>query len=309
MMAYLGATMTLPGIAGFILTIGMGVDSNVLIFERIKEELAHRQGASGPRSTPASTASGGRSSTRTSSSLIARAAPAAVRHRPDPRLRDDADHRAARRTSSRRCSCRARCSSWCCRGARQRADAEHLDSYADSSRTPITTSSAGGGTPSSCRWSSSSPAPCMMCHARTAARHRLLRRHDRRRQFDQAVTEDQVRGAVDAVAGRRRSSSSTATPARRRVADPAAADRGAEQGVESRAGVAADRAGAAEGGLAKLRGRSARAGRSRHRRRPAAARASTRRWPRSSRSRSTSPSGSGSRSPSAPSPRPSTTSS
>ena len=40
MMAYLGATMTLPGIAGFILTIGMGVDSNVLIFERIKEELS-----------------------------------------------------------------------------------------------------------------------------------------------------------------------------------------------------------------------------------------------------------------------------
>jgi preprotein translocase subunit SecD len=40
MMAYLGATMTLPGFAGFILTIGVGVDSNVLIFERIKEELA-----------------------------------------------------------------------------------------------------------------------------------------------------------------------------------------------------------------------------------------------------------------------------
>jgi preprotein translocase subunit SecD len=40
-MAYAGATMTLPGIAGFILTIGMGVDSNVLIFERIKEELGH----------------------------------------------------------------------------------------------------------------------------------------------------------------------------------------------------------------------------------------------------------------------------
>jgi preprotein translocase subunit SecD len=44
MMAYLGATMTLPGIAGFILTIGMGVDSNVLIFERIKEELAGARG-------------------------------------------------------------------------------------------------------------------------------------------------------------------------------------------------------------------------------------------------------------------------
>jgi preprotein translocase subunit SecD len=40
MMAYLGATMTLPGFAGFILTIGIGVDSNVLIFERIREELA-----------------------------------------------------------------------------------------------------------------------------------------------------------------------------------------------------------------------------------------------------------------------------
>jgi preprotein translocase subunit SecD len=39
LMAYIGAVMTLPGIAGFILTIGMGVDSNVLIFERIKEEL------------------------------------------------------------------------------------------------------------------------------------------------------------------------------------------------------------------------------------------------------------------------------
>ena len=39
LMSYLGSIMTLPGIAGFILTIGMGVDSNVLIFERIKEEL------------------------------------------------------------------------------------------------------------------------------------------------------------------------------------------------------------------------------------------------------------------------------
>ena len=43
-MAYAGATMTLPGIAGFILTMGMGVDSNVLIFERIKEELAAGRG-------------------------------------------------------------------------------------------------------------------------------------------------------------------------------------------------------------------------------------------------------------------------
>jgi preprotein translocase subunit SecD len=44
LMAYVGAVMTLPGIAGFILTIGLGVDSNVLIFERIKEELEANRG-------------------------------------------------------------------------------------------------------------------------------------------------------------------------------------------------------------------------------------------------------------------------
>lgn len=38
-MAYSGAVLTLPGIAGVVLTIGMGVDSNVLVFERIREEL------------------------------------------------------------------------------------------------------------------------------------------------------------------------------------------------------------------------------------------------------------------------------
>ncbi len=40
-LGFTGATLTLPGIAGVILTIGMGVDSNVLIFERIREELRH----------------------------------------------------------------------------------------------------------------------------------------------------------------------------------------------------------------------------------------------------------------------------
>ncbi|MCA2968573.1 MAG: protein translocase subunit SecD [Acidobacteriaceae bacterium] len=43
-LAYLGAVLTLPGIAGIILTIGMAVDSNVLIFERIREELRHGKG-------------------------------------------------------------------------------------------------------------------------------------------------------------------------------------------------------------------------------------------------------------------------
>ncbi len=45
-MAWINATLTLPGIAGFILTIGIAVDSNVLIFERIREEM---EGGKAPR--------------------------------------------------------------------------------------------------------------------------------------------------------------------------------------------------------------------------------------------------------------------
>jgi len=40
-MAAFGATLTLPGIAGIVLTLGMAVDANVLIYERIREELQH----------------------------------------------------------------------------------------------------------------------------------------------------------------------------------------------------------------------------------------------------------------------------
>jgi preprotein translocase subunit SecD len=40
-LAYFHATLTLPGIAGIVLTIGMAVDANVLVFERIREELRH----------------------------------------------------------------------------------------------------------------------------------------------------------------------------------------------------------------------------------------------------------------------------
>ena len=40
----IGATLTLPGIAGIVLTIGMAVDANVLIFERIREELKTAKG-------------------------------------------------------------------------------------------------------------------------------------------------------------------------------------------------------------------------------------------------------------------------
>lgn len=40
-MSILGSSLTLPGIAGIVLTIGMAVDANVLIFERMREELAN----------------------------------------------------------------------------------------------------------------------------------------------------------------------------------------------------------------------------------------------------------------------------
>ena len=39
MLSLIEATLTMPGIAGIVLTIGMAVDANVLVFERIKEEL------------------------------------------------------------------------------------------------------------------------------------------------------------------------------------------------------------------------------------------------------------------------------
>jgi len=39
LLSWMGFTLTLPGIAGFILTVGMAVDANVIIFERIKEEI------------------------------------------------------------------------------------------------------------------------------------------------------------------------------------------------------------------------------------------------------------------------------
>src|SRR5262249_56928698 len=50
-LSVLGATLTLPGIAGIALTMGMAVDANVLIYERIKEEL--RSGRTVPSSLEA----------------------------------------------------------------------------------------------------------------------------------------------------------------------------------------------------------------------------------------------------------------
>ncbi|WP_106744023.1 protein translocase subunit SecD [Yoonia maritima] len=45
LLSIIGATLTLPGIAGIVLTIGMAVDANVIIFERIREELKTAKGA------------------------------------------------------------------------------------------------------------------------------------------------------------------------------------------------------------------------------------------------------------------------
>ena len=65
-MSLFEATLTLPGIAGLVLTVGMAVDANVIIFERIREELRAGEDAAGARSPRASTRPSGRSWTRTS---------------------------------------------------------------------------------------------------------------------------------------------------------------------------------------------------------------------------------------------------
>ena len=64
LMTVLGATLTMPGIAGLVLSIGMAVDANVLIFERIREEMKPRAGRRG-RSSSASRRRARRSSTAT----------------------------------------------------------------------------------------------------------------------------------------------------------------------------------------------------------------------------------------------------
>ena len=62
LMSVLGATLTMPGIAGIVLTMGMAVDANVLIFARIEEALKNRRKR---RSPPVSIARLRRSSTLT----------------------------------------------------------------------------------------------------------------------------------------------------------------------------------------------------------------------------------------------------
>jgi preprotein translocase subunit SecD len=73
-LSLIGATLTLPGIAGIVLTIGMAVDANVLVFERIREETEDRQGP-GPRD---------RAGLRTGAERHHRRQPDDLHHRGDP---------------------------------------------------------------------------------------------------------------------------------------------------------------------------------------------------------------------------------
>ena len=88
-MAYVGAVMTLPGIAGFVLTMGIGVDSNVLIFERIKEELEAQRGVRASINAGFNRVFWTLFDTHIAA-LDLGGVPVPVRHRADPRLRGDA---------------------------------------------------------------------------------------------------------------------------------------------------------------------------------------------------------------------------
>ena len=156
LMAYIGAVMTLPGIAGFVLTMGMGVDSNVLIFERIKEELEAQRGvrAVDQRRLQPRLPDAGRHA-RGGAHLGG--VPLPVRHRADPRLRGD----AVRRPAVEPVHLDLRVEDAVRAGAARRRQQVATLSASEpciSSRTPTSISSAGAGTPRAVLASSSSPA-------------------------------------------------------------------------------------------------------------------------------------------------------
>ncbi len=99
LMTIIGTTLTLPGIAGFVLTIGMAVDANVLIYERIREELRNGKSpiAAIDAGLPARLHHHPRQPAHDAG---CRRHHVLARLRSDPRLRRDADHRH----SARRCS-------------------------------------------------------------------------------------------------------------------------------------------------------------------------------------------------------------
>ena len=89
----LGATLTLPGIAGIVLTMGMAVDANVLIYERMREE--QRAGRRRHRSARHRLPQGASATIIDAhlTALIAAIALFELGHRAGPRLRRDAGHR------------------------------------------------------------------------------------------------------------------------------------------------------------------------------------------------------------------------
>ena len=115
-LAAFGATLTLPGIAGIVLTLGMAVDANVLINERIREELrlgkiGARRHRGGLRARPAV------DPRHPHHDLPVRAHPVPVRLRTDQGLRRDAVHRPGRAACSRPSSAPAWSGTTCCRAA------------------------------------------------------------------------------------------------------------------------------------------------------------------------------------------------
>ena len=101
-MGFFGATLTLPGIAGVILTIGMGVDSNVLIFERIREEInLGKTAAAAVQKGFAMTTPGHHRGHPRDYHRLGRH-PLHLRHRPGQRLRRHSDLRPAGQPVHRR---------------------------------------------------------------------------------------------------------------------------------------------------------------------------------------------------------------
>ena len=108
LLSMMKASLSLPGIAGILLTVGMAVDANVIIYERIREEL--RNGVS-PQTSIRAGFEKAFSAIWDSNVTTVHRRPGAVgiRYRPDPQLRHraGAGHRSPR--CSRRCSAAARC--------------------------------------------------------------------------------------------------------------------------------------------------------------------------------------------------------
>ncbi len=91
-MCSIGTTLTLPGIAGIVLTVGMAVDANVLIYERLREEMALGKSMRGAVAAAYSRAFSTIFDSHTTT-LISADHPHLHGHRPGQGIRRDADHR------------------------------------------------------------------------------------------------------------------------------------------------------------------------------------------------------------------------